>query len=120
MAREAAIAELQSAALRERRAAEATWSGRFSDRALVQRRWPPLGTHPAFARGEWPAADGRAAEPGEMERMLAAMLCGRGYERERLTVLDIASASDLRAADARADACGFSGALRYRPVTSRR
>jgi len=96
------LAGLRLAAMGAGAAASAVWSGRFSDRALVQLRWPLLQRHAAFVRGEWPAAAGRAAQPGEVEAMLAAMLSGHDYRRERTVVLDIGSARDLRGVESRA------------------
>jgi hypothetical protein len=97
----ATVKELDAPGPLQLRAADAMWSGRFSDRALVALRWPLLRAHPAFVRAEWPAAAGRAAEPGEVERMLAALAGGQAYRRERLSVLDVTSARDLRGIEQR-------------------
>jgi hypothetical protein len=66
------------------------WSGRFSDRAIVQLRWPFLRAQPHFVRDEWPArVYGPAASPGYVERMLSAISHGERFDPERDAVRDV-------------------------------
>ena len=94
----AAIPQLEElAALRP---ADALWSGRFSDRAIVQQRWPVIGAQPGFVRSDWGAAQpAPAAGPGLMERRLAALAAGTAFEPARLSVRDVRSPIEPHAFD---------------------
>jgi hypothetical protein len=82
------------------RPADALWSGRFSDRAIVQRRWPVIGAQPGFIRGDWGAAPpAPAAGPGLVERRLAALAAGTAFEPARLSVRDFRSPIESHAFD---------------------
>jgi hypothetical protein len=71
-------------------AAEPLWRGRFSDKALVQLRWPLLGRRSPGAREGGAARESEhVAEPGEVERRLAALVAGEAYEPPRLAVCDL-------------------------------
>lgn len=69
---------------------EPLWSGRFSDKALSEWRWPLLGRRRRFLRAEWPARRGsRADDPRTLERRLAALVRGECWEGERYAVRDL-------------------------------
>jgi Immunity protein 26 len=75
----------------------AIWSGRFSDRAIVEQRWPVLGSQPRFARGDWQSATaGPAVEPGLVERRLACLADAKSFQVERMAIRDLRSPIDLR------------------------
>jgi len=96
-ARAAVPRVLDLAALRP---ADALWSGWFSDRAIVQQRWPVIGAQPGFVRSDWGAAPSApAAGPGLMERRLAALAAGRAFEPARLSVRDLRSPIEPHAFD---------------------
>jgi Immunity protein 26 len=81
-------------------AADALWSGRFSDRAIVQHRWPSIGAQPGFVRNAWdvpPPAP--AASPGSMECRLRALVDGAAFEPGRLSVRDVRSPIEAHAFD---------------------
>ncbi len=80
--------------------ADALWSGRFSDRAIVQQRWPAIGAQPRFVRSDWGFAQSApAAAPGLMERRLAALAQGAEFEPARLSVRDVRSPIEPQAFD---------------------
>jgi hypothetical protein len=82
------------------RPADALWNGRFSDRAIVQQRWPVIGAQPGFIRSDWGAAPpAPAAGPGLMERRLAALAAGAPFVPERLSVRDVRSPIEPHAFD---------------------
>ena len=82
------------------RPADALWSGRFSDRAIVQQRWPVIGAQPGFVRTECDAAQpAPPAGPGLMERRLGALAAGTAFEPARLSVRDVRSPIEPHAFD---------------------
>jgi hypothetical protein len=94
----AAVPELQD--LVALRPAGALWNGRFSDRAIVQQRWPVIGAQPGFVRSDWDAAPAApAAGPGLMERRLAALASGTAFEPPRFSVRDLRSPAEPHAFD---------------------
>jgi hypothetical protein len=82
------------------RPGDAIWSGRFSDRAIVQQRWPVIGAQPTFVRSEWGVVThAPAAGPGLMERRLAALAAGAAFEPAPISVRDLRSPIEPHALD---------------------
>jgi hypothetical protein len=76
----------------------ALWSGRFSDRAIVEERWPVIGRRAGFVRAEWAAGAALpAALPATVERRLAALTNGATFETPRLSVRALRSPVDPHA-----------------------
>ena len=70
----------------------AAWSGRFSDRAIVEQRWPVIGHRAGFVRSQWPGGRSKpAARPDLVERRLAAFARGGTFEPPRLSVRAVRS-----------------------------
>lgn len=98
------------------RPADALWSGRFSDRAIVQQRWPAIGAQPRFVRSDWGFAQSApAAGPGLMERRLAALAEGAKFEPARLSVRDVRSPIEPQAFDGIPDRVSLQWCERLSP-----
>jgi hypothetical protein len=71
---------------------DALWSGRFSDRAIVEQRWRVIGHRAGFVRSQWPGGRSKpAAHPELVERRLAAFAAGGSFSPPRLSVRAVRS-----------------------------
>ncbi|HTA39862.1 MAG TPA: Imm26 family immunity protein [Candidatus Acidoferrales bacterium] len=88
-ARETTPALEELAALRPE---DAVWSGRFSDRSIVEQRWPVIGHRAGFIRAQWPGGRSKpAARPELVELRLAALGGGGTFQPPRLSVRAVRS-----------------------------
>ncbi|HUZ50495.1 MAG TPA: Imm26 family immunity protein [Candidatus Dormibacteraeota bacterium] len=80
-------------------ASRALWSGSFSDRAMVEDRWPVIGGHAAFASSDWPLepAYRRVLSPLVLERLVAtgALPSHRRVVRDLYAAVDAAALERL-------------------------